>query len=156
MGYRLDQTINSDPDPMVSMGRMGLLSNMELWLGIIVACIPTLAPFARTYIHPVLSRAFTKIYGSSSGGPSREETPRVQLRTFGSSGGPAALGGRSHGRYDELDEPSSDPARGYDEMRLVGNGASQLRTEVRRGDPGHTPAKDEIHVYKQFQTFENV
>lgn len=152
MGYRLDQTVNGDPDPMLSMARIGLLSNMELWLGIIVACIPTMAPFARTYIQPSLSKVFSKIYGSSSG-PSKEGTPRVQLKTFGGSGG----SGNNRSNYTELDEPSANLARDHDEMQLIGNGTSQVRTEIRHGSsPLEAPTKDGIHVQKQFQTYDEV
>ncbi|KAK8062547.1 hypothetical protein PG997_014644 [Apiospora hydei] len=55
MCYRIDQTVHSDPDPMIAIARVGLLSNVELWLGIIVACLPTMAPFFREYIQPGLS-----------------------------------------------------------------------------------------------------
>ncbi|KUJ07706.1 uncharacterized protein LY89DRAFT_765652 [Mollisia scopiformis] len=98
MCYRLDQTVHSDPDPMIATARIGLLSNLELWLGIIVTCLPTMAPFFRTNLLPGLSKLSRKLYGSSAPS-SKEETPRVQLRTFGGSGPPVS---KDNKNYTEL------------------------------------------------------
>lgn len=46
MAYRITRTLGSsvNPDLMPGMAEIGLLSNLEIWVGIIVACMPTLVP----------------------------------------------------------------------------------------------------------------
>ncbi|GAW18080.1 hypothetical protein ANO14919_075510 [Xylariales sp. No.14919] len=124
MGYRLEQTVHSHSDPLLAIARVGLLSNLELWLGIIVACLPTMAPFVREYIQPRLSTLSRRLYGSA--GPSiREGPPIVQLGTFGRS---SATGPKSHNNYSELSESFIDPAGYCDEERLVTNKTRKIHT----------------------------
>ncbi|KAH9987074.1 hypothetical protein F4779DRAFT_638860 [Xylariaceae sp. FL0662B] len=147
MCYRIDQTVHSDPDPMLSIAKVGLLSDLELWLGIIVACLPTMAPFVRTHVQPGLSKLSRKFYGSS--GPSTKEgTPRMQLRTFGGSGVP---GSKGHNNYTELSETSTYAA---DELRLVANETSELHTDCESNNMNTAPRSEGIYVQKQFQTFD--
>ncbi len=148
MCYRIDQTVNSDPDPMLAIAKIGLLSNLELWLGIIVACLPTMAPFVRTYVQPGLSKLSRKIYGSS-GLSTTERTPRVQLRTFG---GPGAPGSTGHNNYTELSETSTYPVQDCDKLHLVANKIPKLRTDCESSNANTAPGSDGIYVQRQFQT----
>lgn len=65
MCWRLEATTDSlqNPDFTYHFTIISLISNFELWLGIIAACIPTLAPLMKSYVRPALS----KIKGLSSG-----------------------------------------------------------------------------------------
>ncbi|KAI0593476.1 hypothetical protein F4775DRAFT_577880 [Biscogniauxia sp. FL1348] len=147
MCYRIDQTLHSGPDPMLAIAKVGLLTDFELWLGIIVACLPTLAPFVRAHVQPSLAKISLKIYGIS--GPStKEETPRVQLRTFGGSG---SSGSKSRNNYTELYETSACGTPYCDELRLVANDTHQLHTDCESSNMDTAPSHGGIYVQKQFQ-----
>lgn len=85
MCYRLELTARSPSDPMIAIARVGVLSNLELWIGIIVACLPTMKPFVRVYLRPSLSKLSQKLYGSPTVS-TKDENPQLQLRNFGGSG----------------------------------------------------------------------
>jgi hypothetical protein len=76
MAWRLRFTIvaNSDPDFVYNLFSIGLISFLELWLGIIVACIPTLAPLLKTYVKPMVSKISV-----------RSERSRVRLQEIPST-----------------------------------------------------------------------
>lgn len=148
MCYRLKETVHTDPDPMIATARIGLLSNLELWLGIIVACLPTMAPVFRAYVQPGFSKLSHKLYGSS-GQSTKEGTPRVQLKTFGGSGPTKS---KSHSDYTELSERSTFTDQGSDQLHLVANGIFKLHTECEFVNTQPVPNNDGIHVQKQFQT----
>jgi hypothetical protein len=65
MGWRLYATTVSlrDPDFTYTFTDIGLISCLELWLGVIVNCMPTLGPLIKAYIKP----AVDKIKSSGSG-----------------------------------------------------------------------------------------
>ncbi len=68
MSWRIQVTVQSvtQNDFVWGLGTIGLISHLELWLGLIVACVPTLAPLVNKYIRPT----FTKWYsGSKRSGP---------------------------------------------------------------------------------------
>lgn len=52
MCWRLEATLKSidDPDFSVTLSQVALPALLELWLGIICACMPTLNPLFRTYV----------------------------------------------------------------------------------------------------------
>ena len=135
---------------MITMSQIGLLSNLELWLGIIVACLPTMAPFARAHLQPSLSKLVRTLYGSSS--PSTaERTPREQLRTFGSSG--PALRGNTN--YTELSERSTYADQDNEELVPVANKTPKVYTpDFESSNTQTAPSRDRIYVQKQFQTFD--
>lgn len=58
MAWRLQFTISTlnDTDFVFNLFDIGLISLLELWLGIIAACIPTLGPLLKTYVKPVITR----------------------------------------------------------------------------------------------------
>lgn len=70
MCWRFDATKKSvdEPDASYWQTDIALIALLELWLGLIVACIPTLAPLLKTYIKPLI----TKI---KSSGASRSKEP---------------------------------------------------------------------------------
>ncbi|ORY67016.1 uncharacterized protein BCR38DRAFT_407036 [Pseudomassariella vexata] len=58
MCWRLEATVQSskNPDFTFTLANIGLISMLELWLGIICACIPTLTPLLKTYVNPALKK----------------------------------------------------------------------------------------------------
>jgi hypothetical protein len=79
---RLDATIKFR-DPQVDFAYVltdiGLLSHLELWLGIIVACMPTLAPLLNRYIKPAISKVSGKVRSGD------QVHMQNRPRTFGSA-----------------------------------------------------------------------
>ncbi|KAJ4387614.1 hypothetical protein N0V93_008210 [Gnomoniopsis smithogilvyi] len=51
----------TNPDFTTYLGWIGLVSQFELWLGLIVACIPTLAPLFKTFVSPALKTNHEKV-----------------------------------------------------------------------------------------------
>ncbi|KAI5862502.1 hypothetical protein GGS23DRAFT_570527 [Durotheca rogersii] len=68
MIWRIVATLRTraDPDFTLHLGTIGLISFFELWFGIIVACMPTLAPLFRAYAKPLVSKLKAGPDGSSS------------------------------------------------------------------------------------------
>lgn len=62
MGWRIQLFVESDrkTDFVRSMGTIGLVTLLEVWIGIIVACLPTLTPLWLKYLSPVMSRIARK------------------------------------------------------------------------------------------------
>lgn len=152
MAYRITRTVGSsvNPDPMLAMAEIGLLSNLEIWLGIIVACMPTLAPVLRTYVQPSLIRLSQKLYGSSA--PSKDEqTPRMPLRTYGGSAAPAFY---AHGHQNQPGFTDKHSYSGNDsgELGLVWDSTSFVQTNCASGGTNVPYHHGGIHVQKQFQT----
>lgn len=107
MGWRIDVTIESTkhPDFSYSLADIALISLLELWLGIIVACIPTLAPILKKYGKPALQKMSKyKLSGHSS--DSRNRQGPVPLGKFSNMNSK-----NSRDLYTELDS-SQDAIRG--------------------------------------------
>ncbi|KZL64382.1 integral membrane protein, partial [Colletotrichum incanum] len=58
MIWRLVNTVTTigDPDFVYNLHDIGLVSLLELWIGIIIACLPTLGPLFKTYVKPAVSK----------------------------------------------------------------------------------------------------
>lgn len=58
MAWRIQVTNNgiSQSDFVYGLGTISLVSFLELWLGIIIVCLPTLAPLFAKYVKPVVSK----------------------------------------------------------------------------------------------------
>ncbi|XXH05347.1 hypothetical protein Hte_011773 [Hypoxylon texense] len=90
----------SNPDYTYNFPLTAVLSFCELWLGIIVACIPTLAPLLNAYIKPAFKRftsTFTNTNKSTRGS-------NCEMMHFDDIGGVD----RSGGKYCELEDGSDD------------------------------------------------
>lgn len=152
MAYRITRTVGGsvNPDPMLAMAEIGLLSNLELWIGIIVACMPTLAPVLRTYVQPSLVRISRKLYGSWSTSPSQDDkTPRSPLRTIGGSGAPHSFV-KNHKNYSQVSETFNYAGNESEELGLVRNQMSHLQTNCASGDSNVPQHHGGIYVQKQF------
>jgi hypothetical protein len=68
MGWRLYATTVSlnDPDFTYHFTEIGLISCLELWLGVIVNCMPTLGPLFQTYVKPAVDKITAKSWGSGA------------------------------------------------------------------------------------------
>ena len=58
MGWRTQITVQSitETDFVYRLGNIALVTYLEVWIGLIVACLPTLTPLFSRYLGPVLSR----------------------------------------------------------------------------------------------------
>ncbi|KAI0887875.1 uncharacterized protein GGS22DRAFT_185256 [Annulohypoxylon maeteangense] len=150
MCYRIEQTVHSDPDFMLGFARVGLLSDVEIWLGIIVACIPTLAPFFKKFIQPPLSKLFKKLHGSSS--PSTKEgIRRGRPRTWGDSSGPSP---KNQSNNSEFSKISTHPTSHGDEMRsIISNETPEFRAHCKFHNTNTAPESGGIYVQKEFHIF---
>lgn len=68
MAWRIQATYEStkNPDFVYTLATIGLISGLELWLGIIVACMPTIPPVIQAYVRPLFER-LTSYYQSHRG-----------------------------------------------------------------------------------------
>ena len=64
MGWRIQIANQNEPDFVYSLGNIGLVTHLEIWIGLIVACLPTLTP--------LVSKYYRKIPGMSKKTPSRK------------------------------------------------------------------------------------
>lgn len=67
MGWRIQVTVLAvtQTDFVYGLGNIGLVAHLEVWLGMIIACLPTLPPLYSKYLSPVLSR-ITGLSGKST------------------------------------------------------------------------------------------
>lgn len=111
MLYRIILTIKfrGDLDFTKHLALIGLVSGFEVWFGIIIACLPTLAPLVRLNMGKFRT-------GSSGSRPSGYSATTIPLKIFGTKN-------RTPGRYDQISSNS--------QARLNNNyeGAQQLDTE---------------------------
>lgn len=81
----------SSPDYTYNFPLTVIISFFELWLGIMAACIPTLAPLFRAYIEPVIHKLKSSLVSSRHG------TDGVALTNLNDES-------NGIGRYSELEE----------------------------------------------------
>ncbi|OHE90562.1 integral membrane protein [Colletotrichum orchidophilum] len=102
MIWRLINTITTigDVDFVYNLHDIGLVSLLELWIGIIIACLPTLGPLFKTYIKPAVAK-----FGSKLTNPSTDKG-QINLKDLtNSSGGNSARHPRR--TYDKLGDNTS-------------------------------------------------
>lgn len=125
MLYRIILTVNvrGDPDFTKHLGLIGLVSGFEIWFGIIIACLPTLAPLVRPTVDKFVA-------GSSNSRPSGYSATAVPLRMLGS---------KNHipGKYDQISSSNSQTRLNAMEHPVPGHG---ITTEVTY-DPRHPPPR---------------
>ena len=96
MGWRVQLATDpvTDSDVSYGTGRIALLSNLEVWLGIIIACLPNFTPLFTKY-GTVLSDKL----GSTPRRGIEEATPKEASQTIG-GGKTRAYGRKKFGRLD--------------------------------------------------------
>jgi len=133
MAWRIQATYQSatNPDFVYTLATVGLISGLELWLGIIVACMPTITPVIKVGVWPVLQR-LTSYYDSlrsgsrlKAGSDQHSSSPNdVQLKDYSRhtiGGGP-------------LDEPLSFSAKVSSLGKGQSFGVSRALGRSRRGE----------------------
>lgn len=162
MIWRIHDLVSSRDDPIgdfiAGMPTLALSTMLELWLCIIIACIPTLAPILKTYITPQV----TKIFPSRSSSGGRSNNLRSVL-TFG------RMGGRPRNIYTTV--TGGDHTVGSDVESMIGaEHAHALRlredaantTNVTAGPTGDIELHDlpaapqAIHVQHDVSTWHSV
>ncbi|KAK2591114.1 hypothetical protein QQS21_011202 [Conoideocrella luteorostrata] len=96
MIWRIQRLVSTGSNPKADFVQdlpvLALTTTLELWLCIIIACIPTIGPIIKTYVKPVIKKL--------TGHATSEEIPRTQIQriTFGRG----HIGGRRRGEYTDL------------------------------------------------------
>ncbi|KUI64409.1 hypothetical protein VM1G_11205 [Cytospora mali] len=114
----VDLCTSSTSDFVFNMPVLALTTTLELWMCIIIACIPTLAPLLKTYVIPLIS-SVSKI--GSSGGDGSDQKQR-SIITFG------RLGGRHRKIYTTILYGSQDPITRNEDVEARGHNLTNLRT----------------------------
>ena len=141
MAWRIQITNNgiSQSDFVYGLGLIGLVSFLELWLGIIVVCLPTLAPLFAKYIKPVLSK-ITK--------PSRRPGQRQLREAQNTIGGSTKRGLRKN--YGKLDKDSYlelEEGTQFSNIKAVGRAASTAgEYEPWMNEPNAIGVRHDIHI----------
>ena len=146
MAWRIQSTVKTSQssDPEYGIYFTTLQSHLELWLGIIGASLPTLAPIASKMIIPALSRFISshrKLFTSSG---YHEDANR----TIGGDGGAVPLQNRGFARLEES-------LVGASEVQHWGN-AEGTRTEESLGTmdrDGCSDRPDAITVRHGYDVF---
>lgn len=121
-----------DPDFTYHFYEIALISGLELWLGVIVNCMPTLGPLANVYIKPAISKL--KSLTSSGGGSHTDRQVHLDLL-------PTAASRRKYYNIDSTNHVNNDFA---------------IQTECTH-DPNAGPADERaglgvIHVRKDIES----
>ncbi|KAL0941908.1 uncharacterized protein CTRU02_204671 [Colletotrichum truncatum] len=100
MVWRLVNTVTTigDTDFVYNLHDIGLISLLELWIGIVIACLPTLGPLLKTYVKPAVSKIGSKLSNPST------DRGQIHLRNMSSSN---PSGRHPRRAYDKLGEPIS-------------------------------------------------
>ena len=160
MFYRTYVLVHSGRDGIVALADIGLLSSLEVWLGIIVACLPTTAPVFKAYLGPAMFKVSERLFGPSQNSK-QYVSPSQHVNTIGGSG-QAGRGKTGRARWPRAsDSELSLGSIGYGErpshdIPFV----SHVRpTAVIRADYGsnnsHLPAAPGVYVSNEFQTHTN-
>ncbi len=177
MSYRLYAAIVPNPDPIVAVAEQGILSFLELWIGVIVACMPTVAPIFVAYVFPFVNKISSKMSGTSTSNSSNSNFRPWRLGIGGTDRAAYTIGGSGpDGRlkrkvYSEIDgttltlstsrgdeeqgDSAAHRAEASGELRLVDpRDNARLRTDCATAPDGTPPSRDGIYVQQQFHTQE--
>ncbi|KAI1431262.1 integral membrane protein [Xylaria sp. CBS 124048] len=149
----VDLVVNASADFVRHEPLLALTTTLELWLCIIIGCIPTLGPIGKAYIAPVITKITTRFSAGSTVKTSRS------LVTFG------RLGGRDHNNYttmnkslEQLHDLEAQSTKQKWEAQNYRNDAFTA-TEI-TSDMDHEteldvlPPPNAIHVQRRIQTQE--
>lgn len=87
MAWRIQITVQlvTQADFVFGLGNIGLAALLEVWLGIIAACIPVLTPLIVKVLGPAWAKVSNTSGGAHTGGQSDQNRHKVKHGTFGSS-----------------------------------------------------------------------
>ncbi|RYP62674.1 hypothetical protein DL771_009615 [Monosporascus sp. 5C6A] len=120
------------PDLFLHLAEVGLVSELELWLGIVVVCMPTLKPLITKYVSPKILKL------KSATGSSRSRSDNVQLKYLKRS--------QDRQGYRNI-EGEHGNISGYLQNQEGTGSAGAIRTEC-RFDPAAEPLDDHIEPDK--------
>ena len=146
MFARVYINVHQDPDPGIALVQNGLLCLLEVWIGTIVACMPTMAPIFSNYMKPIFSKLSDRLLRRSA---SSTDMP-APLDTFMGSGTVISRR-RFRKAYNELSRQPTQEHCSCDDLPLVPPPA-QLFTECVRGESVAPPDQRGIHVQQHFHT----
>ncbi|KAI0506159.1 hypothetical protein F5B22DRAFT_660668 [Xylaria bambusicola] len=134
------------PDWTGSLCKVGEIATLELYLGIIAVCIPTLGPLFNAYMKPVFSKLGLTTMGAPKSGPNN-----LYLRTWGSSGTKKRVQ-----NYSELNESADRIVSRDNSIRLGTTGESKVVSEC-TFKPKHetllqSHSQDGIHVQRDIES----
>ena len=140
MAWRIQITINanSQKDFVYGLGLIGLVSFLELWLGIIIVCLPTLAPLFAKYVRPVIS----KITGASKrSGPGRLREAQNTI------GGGSSNRKKIYGKLDKDSYLELEEGRNFTTAKAMGVSASSTEVdEIWMSEPNAIGVRHDIHI----------
>ncbi|KAF6811047.1 integral membrane protein [Colletotrichum sojae] len=121
MIWRLVNTVVTigDLDFVYNLHDIGLISLLELWIGVAIACLPTLGPLLKTYVKPAVSKI-----GSKLTNPSTDRGAKIHLQNMSGSHQGSRLNTRR--TYDKLGDTT----------------VSYADVDLERGGPGKPVAVD--------------
>ncbi|KAK5626857.1 hypothetical protein RRF57_002572 [Xylaria bambusicola] len=110
ISWRSSVTVKTrgSPDWTASLCKVGEIAMLELYLGIIAVCIPTLGPLFNAHLKPIFSRLGLTTMGVPKSGPNN-----LYPRTWGSSGTR-----RRAQKYSELNESADRIVSRNNSIRL--------------------------------------
>lgn len=165
MCYRLYAAIHPSAGSSSDNATQGIFSFLELWIGVIVACMPTMAPIFVNYILPLATSIHSKLFGSGSSANDsfnmrhlRAAIDDPAVNTFHRSGPDSHKKRRIHslpddstlavGTYGHYGEDSGDL-----HVRLVSPPANAyLQTDCATAPDETTQSRDGIYVKQGFHT----
>lgn len=110
MIWRLVSTAKPDPNPdlVYDAYLLALQSHLELWLGILAANLPSLAPLFNRFKTIPWSKYLPKIGSGNSRSDSNSSSLRIKLKTFGGSSGRPVPKQPNHSEFGILDDQNSE------------------------------------------------
>lgn len=146
-------------DFVQQMPTLALTTTLELWLCIIIACIPTMAPVLKAYVKPRL----TKLSFRSASAGARQPGPLSSVVTFGRLGGSRQKAGMYSHMTSGSQEPIGDNQAGRHYMApyMAPDDAftTHITSDRRVGDtelnmPPPRDAWQAIHVKREFNMWQ--
>ncbi|KAK4185894.1 hypothetical protein QBC35DRAFT_502750 [Podospora australis] len=158
MIWRIHDLITKKEEDFVQgMPTLALSTTLELWICIIIACIPTMGPVLKTYVKPMM----TRITGSNRSSGNGRSNP-ISIVTFGRLGN----GSRHKQMYSTMngsgsqDPISDDPTRPY-KFRDDAHTTTRVTSDPHMGDAaelGVLPPREvhhnAIHVQQEINMWE--
>ena len=142
MAWRIQITNNAltQIDFVYGLGNIALVSFLELWVGIIIVCLPTLAPVFAKYVKP----AMTKITGSS-----KRSGPGQLKEAQNTIGGSSKRGYRKN--YGKLNKDSLvelEEGNHFSNAEAMGKSSSTIEEdEIWINKPNAIGVRHDVHIH---------
>ncbi len=143
MGWRIQITVQSitQTDFVYGLGNIGLVTYLEVWIGITVACLPTLTPLFSKYLAPVVSRI-----SGHSGKPKAQRQLKEAKHSIG-SGEPRGFSMRKFHRLDQDSLLELEEGKNYTTAEAMARSTSTNQEDERwLSDPSAINVRHDIQV----------